>query len=557
MVYNIVMKNEKDLRQSLQNLTQEQLIDLYVSLDRRYDSLQANYDQLRRKYYGVKNNDSAVKGQLSLFNEAEETIDDAPAEVLAEPDIDTVIPKKKKRSPKNAKLREVRIETEHIRLEDTHCPKCGKNMEELKPSTIDYLEFHPAEYVLKRYVIHNYTCHKCNDDELGCKVYKGDTSSLPARLIESSIVTPSVIANIAANKFLLGLPFYRQSKDLEYRGISISRQVLCNWFMRVGDDYLKVIKDRMIKDLRSCEILNMDETTLECLEDVKGDSRTKNYTWLAMSGIHEKKQMALYFYNATREHKFVYDILGDSYNGIIQSDGYQAYDEYGPASGHAGCAAHCQRYYTQAAQAYSPLYKTYTKEKDPKIRAELRQKNPSFARIIDILDLFTRIYKVEDKLKEMNADPDAIVRVRKEEARPLWEKIGKAVTDIKANYVLTEKLRKAVVYTENQWEHLLYYLDEWRLTPDNNLAEREGIKPYVMARKNYLFADTRHGAEVSAVYFSLLISARMNNLNPEKYLTYLLEQLSSYGLRDDVIERCLPYSKELPETLKITKNRSS
>lgn len=557
MVYNIGMKNEADFRKAIEGLSHDQLVDMLCQMDRRYNDLQANYDELRRKYYGVKNNDSAAKGQLSLFNEIEETIDESSAEDLTEPDIEEVIPKKKKRSSKNTKLKQVQIDEQHIRREDIRCPECGKPMEELKPTTIDYLEFQPAKYVLKRYIIHNYTCHDCNDENLDCAVYTGDTSTLPARLIESSIVTPSVVANIAANKFLLGLPFYRQSKDLAYRGISISRQVLCQWLMRVGDDYLVTVFERMKRDLRELDILNMDETTLECLEDLRTEQRSKSYTWLAMSGIHEQRQMALYFYNASREHKFVYEILGDSFNGIIQSDGYDAYDKYTPASGHAGCAAHCQRYYTKAAQSYTSLYKVYSKEKDPAVRAELRRKNPSFARILHILDQFTRIYKVEDKLKEMNADPETIVKVRNEEARPLWEEIKRAASEIKENYVLTDKLRKAIVYTENQWDHLLYYLNDWRLAPDNNLAEREGIKPYVIARKNYLFADTRHGATISAIYFSLLISARMNGLNPEKYLTYLLDQLSTYGLRDDVIERCLPYSKSLPEELKISKNHSS
>ena len=123
--------------------------------------------------------------------------------------------------------------------------------------------------------------------------------------------------------------------------------------------------------------------------------------------------------------------------------------------------------------------------------------------------------------------------------------------------MISGALQIATTYLENQYDHLIYYINDWRLEPDNNLAEREGIKPFVTARKNFLFADTRHGAEITAIYFSLLISARMNQLNPEKYLFYLLEQLSTYGLRDEVIEGCLPYSKDIPEHIKITKNRSS
>lgn len=559
MVYNRGMKNERDLRTLLNGLSHEQLVEFACQMDRKYNDLQANYDALRRKYYGVKNSDSAAKGQLSLFNEIEETVDDASENELAEPETEEIVSKKKKKknTPKNSKLKNVEVKTEDIYPDDRNCPECGKPMSELKATVIEYLEFQPAKYVLKRFVLHNYTCHNCNEENLDCQIYTGDRSRLPARLIDSSIVTPSVIANIAANKFLLGLPFYRQSKDLAYRGISISRQVLCQWLMRAGDDYLVPVYERMITDMRSrVEILNMDETTLECLEDLEDGARSKSYTWLAMSGIHEKVQMALYFYHRSREHGFVSEILGPSYNGIIQSDGYGAYDDYEPASGHAGCAAHCQRKYTDAAKAYS-VYRTYTKTKDSKERERIREENPSFARILHILDQFNQIYAIEHRLAEKNTGPEETVAVRNKEARPLWEEIRRSADDIKQKYVLNDKLKKAIVYTENQYTKLLYYLNEPRLTPDNNIAEREGIKPYVQARKNYLFADTRHGAKISCIYFSLLISARLNGLNPENYLKYLLEQLSTYGLREDVIERCLPYSGQLPENLYISKNHPS
>lgn len=554
--YNSGMKNEAELRKSLKGLSQDQLIDIICQMDRRYDSLQANFDELRRKYFGVRNHDSAAKGQLSLFNEAEETVDEAVAEELAEPK-EIVDRKKKKKTPKNAKLKEVRVITEDIYPEDTHCPVCGKGMQELKPTYVEYLEFRPAEYVLMRYVVHNYTCHECNDENLDCEIYTGDTSKLPARLIDQSIATSSVISHTATDKFLLGLPFYRQSKDLEYRGIFISRQVLCQWLMRVGDDYLVTVFERMKRDLRKCEILNMDETTLECLEDLRNEQRSKSYTWLAMSGIHEQNQMALYFYNASREHSFIYEILGPDYHGVIQSDGYGAYDGYEPAEGHAGCAAHCQRYFVKAAQAYGTLYKKFTSSKNVEERKAMLEANPSFAKILHILNQFTGIYKIEDKLKAEKAEPEDITDTRRKESLPFWEEILRSAKEIKEKYVMSEKLRKAVVYTENQYPSLIYYINDSRLSPDNNLAEREGIKPYVMARKNFLFSDTKHGATISCVYFSLLISARLNKLNPEKYLTYLLDQLSTYGLKDDVIERCLPYSRQLPEYLQISKSHST
>ena len=144
LCYTVCMKSEADIRKTLSTLTQEQLINMYVDLDYRFNSLQANYDQLRRKYYGVKNHDSVVKGQLSLFNEAEETVDNATPEEQKEPSGKEVVPPKKPKSPRNAKLKNVRVVEEHIRPESTLCPNCGKGMAELKPTTIEYRNYSVA-----------------------------------------------------------------------------------------------------------------------------------------------------------------------------------------------------------------------------------------------------------------------------------------------------------------------------------------------------------------------------------------------------------------------------
>ena len=560
MVYNKSMVNESEIRKSLKNASQEQLVNLVIQMSYRYDNLQSNYDALRRKYYGTNKGEAAAKGQLSLFNEAEETVDDSVQDKLQEPSGEEVVSgkKKKKKTSRNAKLKQVEVEEHPINLDDTACPICGKKMDKLAPTIIEQLEFRPGSYVLVRYIIENYTCHDCNEEKMNCMIYTGDTSEIPARLIDGSIATASVISNMAVNKLLLGLPFHRQEKDLFYRGIEISRQNMCNWMMRAGKDYLEIVFNRMLIDFRQCEVINMDETTLKVLEDIKGGQRSNSYTWLAMSGIHEKNQMALYFYNSSREHKFVYEILGPEFHGVIQSDGYGAYGNYEPASGYAGCSAHCQRKYTEAAQSYTSLYKAYTEAKnDPEKRKELREKNPSFALILHILSLFTLLFGVERRLRESDASPEEILEVRDKEERPYWEEIRDTVNKIKSGYVMSGSLTKAITYTENQWNSLQYYLTDWRVQMDNNLAEREGIKPFVMARKNFIFSDTRSGAKISAVYFSLLISARMNGLNPEKYLCYILTELSTHGLKDDVIERCLPYSKALPDDLKISKSHSS
>ena len=111
---------------------------------------------------------------------------------------------------------------------------------------------------------------------------------------------------------------------------------------------------------------------------------------------------------------------------------------------------------------------------------------------------------------------------------------------------------KAISYTLHEEKCLRNYFKDGRCELSNNRAEQR-IKPFVMARKNFLFSNTRSGAKATTIYFSLLESAKMNNLDPFKYLCYVLDTLSTKGLKDSVIESILPYSTSLPNELYVKK----
>jgi len=107
---------------------------------------------------------------------------------------------------------------------------------------------------------------------------------------------------------------------------------------------------------------------------------------------------------------------------------------------------------------------------------------------------------------------------------------------------------KAVTYCWNQWAKLLVYLEDGRLEIDNNRAERS-IKPFVIGRKNWLFANTPKGATASAIIYSIIESAKENNLNPYAYLTHLFEQLPN--ITTDQLEALLPHSATLPDGCRV------
>lgn len=122
------------------------------------------------------------------------------------------------------------------------------------------------------------------------------------------------------------------------------------------------------------------------------------------------------------------------------------------------------------------------------------------------LTFFSRLYETEKELREKKAEPEDILSVRHKDEAPVWEDLKKQVQYLKDQYVLSGKLKTAVTYFENQLSNLTYYLTDSRFGLDNNLAEREGIKPFVMARKNFLFSDTRSVARYTCIYFSHHIS---------------------------------------------------
>jgi len=177
--------------------------------------------------------------------------------------------------------------------------------------------------------------------------------------------------------------------------------------------------------------------------------------------------------------------------------------------------------------------------------------NPSFAEMMKLLNMMQKMFRYEEKYREAGYGPEEILEHRKEDMPEILESIRKQADLMESQFIPSGKVGECITYLQNQWEPLTYFMKDGRVPLTNNLAEREGIKPLVMARRNFLFADTVNGAKQSMVCFSLIISAVMNDLNPEKYLTYVLEEAARYPMTQETTERLLPYSKNLPENLKV------
>jgi len=268
-------------------------------------------------------------------------------------------------------------------------------------------------------------------------------------------------------------------------------------------------------------IIQIDETPLQVLDEPGRKNTQKSYMWVFRGGTKDSPVL-LFEYQPTRSGKIALKFLKD-YQGFIQSDDYAGYDHLDnqPFIIHLGCWAHSRRKFAKVIQT----------------RKKTRGKSVRKKGLADEALAFIReLYKVEKLSK--GCSPDEIYRLRQEQAKPVLERF-KRWLDAKAPLTPPKGLLgQAIQYTLNNWEKLIVYIQDGRLKPDNNLAEN-AIRPFVVGRKNWLFSGSPDGAKASAVFFSLIETAKANGLEPSAYVRHIFEKLPTANSKQD-FEALLP-----------------
>lgn len=239
------------------------------------------------------------------------------------------------------------------------------------------------------------------------------------------------------------------------------------------------------------------------------------------------------------------------------TDGLQGYRSYSGCT-KLSCMAHARRYFYDAINCrddYAQLKKILNANKnadgDLEKAQTFLQDHESLNRLIAILYRIAELYRVENFFSDLPVELKT--EVRKTISKPLFEKLVREVEIVAEGFEEKTKAHKAATYFLERKEELARYMDDGRYPIDNNRAERE-IKSFVIARKNFLFSNSVEGAQSAAGYMTLLESAKMNGLNPYKYLEHVLNTLKYYKdepIPQKVLEEVVPYSKNLPENLYI------
>ena len=509
--------------------------------DRAYAILNEKYRLVLFDLYGKKSEKSSVPAvkesheQLPLFNEAELGITALEEEVLNleefEEDEQQVLKNEQKaltehKARKSRKKKQEKKQGGKVTFPD-HLPrrevrhdlpeaeKAGRPL--IKEDVTEELDIEVKLTVIRHiYPVYGEKKESGENDKSVVSIGRAK------RILPGCQYSDNFIAHTLAAKYHNGLPFYRQEQLHKSRNdLKVNRSRMCYWAVKIGSK-LAELTFLMKQDIRSGPLIQMDETTVQVLKERNRPASTKSYMWVTVGTTRTYKKIILFNYFQNRSEE-IPSLLLENYVGYLQTDGYQAYNEVdsNPGIKHIGCWAHVRRYFIKAE-------KVSKKAKSEKVA----------------LSFIRQIYFAEDKyrslLKAGQLTEDEFIRQRKEAVLPILAKFKKWLDGKKLNVLPKGKLGEAIGYALGQWPKLTGYLDSAYTTPDNNFCEN-AIRPFVIGRKNWLFSDTPLGAYASATLYSLTETAKANNLDPSKYLTYLLKNFPLAKTETD-LRKLLPYN---------------
>lgn len=462
-----------------------------------------------------------VDGSIVFFNEAEAVSDLS----VSEPeDLELRSPKQSKRKgKKEADLSGLPIRRIGHYLSETELEEefGEKGWKQLPDAISRKYHFVPAKVEVEE---HHIGVYASKTDE---HMVKADH---PKSLLHGSLVSPSLAAAIINGKYVNAVPLYRLEQEFRRYGLQITRQHMANWCIRLGEEYLSVLYDHLHEELYSYHVIQADETPVLVNHDGR-KAGSKSWMWVYRSGhLYHNRQIVLYEYQQTRNASHPREFL-KGYDGICVTDGYQVYHTLEKELEEltiAGCWVHCRRRFDEALKL---INKSHQKESGAFL----------------LMKQIQAIYREEGKLNSLSSDER--LKQRQAVIKPLVDAFFAYLKNIKVSR--KDKFGDAVGYALNQEKYLRVFLTDGDVPIDNNASER-AIRGFCIGKKNWQMIDTINGAKASAIIYSIVETAKANNLKPFDYVQYLLEEIPQHMDDTDCsfIEELLPWSEKLPAEIR-------
>ena len=482
--------------------------------DAQIVALQEKLNILVAKRFG-RSSEKADKHQLGLFNEAEAPEQAGGSESEATEDDTLTVPAHQRQKPGRKPLPDYieRVEVLHDLPEaEKVCPHDGTTLERIGEEVSEQLDVIPAKVQVLRHIRPKYACPCCRQ---GVK-----TARLAPQPIPKSIASPGLLAHVCTAKYVDALPLYRQESILRRAGVEIPRATLAGWMLKLGDLVLPLVN--LLRDtLLGYDIVQMDETTVQVLKEDGKKASSNSYMWVQRGGPPDKP-VILFDYDPSRSQSVPLRLL-EGFSGTLQCDGYDGYNAVAEQQDVRllGCMAHARRKFDEALKAQGK-----------------KAKGKPTGRAGKGLDFIGKLYRIEKQAKDLS--PEERYRMRQEKALPVLGDMRKWLEKSLPEVPPQSAIGRALGYLDGEWTKLARYVEDGRLSIDNNAAER-AIRPFVIGRNNWLFADTPKGAHTSARLYSLIATAKANGHEPYRYLRHVFKELPAAESVED-FEALLPFN---------------
>lgn len=495
----------------------DRLIEIIVELQERHAHLQGMVDALKRVVYGPRSekliHDTAqlpLKLGDVVITETPTAANDAGVQQSAKPR--PARPKATRNIgalPKHLPRCEVVIEPE-----SKVCSCCGGALHVIGEDVSEQLDVIPAVIQVKRIRRPRYGCRSCEGTVVQAKA--------PPRLVENGMATTALVTSIMVAKFAWHLPLNRQTDMLRGHGVNLDRSTLVHWVLRAAW-WLKPLYQLFVDTVLSSPKVFCDDTPLPVLDRRRRRTRTGRFWSYAVDDRPWQgpaPPTVVYIFAEDRKGKHVHEHLS-RFSGVLQVDGYAGYGELtkpdrpgGPVT-LAYCLAHARRQF----------FEIYESSKSA-VAAEALQRIGS-------------VYEIEQRIRGLTAGER--VAVRQAETKPILEAFKTWLMQRLEEQSAKSNLAEAIRYTLNHWDGLIVFLSDGRVEVDSNVVERT-MRPIALGRRNALFAGSTRGAEAWAILASIINTAKLHELNPQIYLTDVLERIVSGQTKVNALHELLPWN---------------
>ncbi|EMB3143188.1 IS66 family transposase [Salmonella enterica] len=482
--------------------------------EREIERLRAQLEKLRRMLFGTRSEKlrRQVEEAEALLKQQEHESDRFSGR-----ETDPQVPRQLRQSRHRRPFPE-HLPREINRLEpvETCCPECGGELDFLGEVSAEQLELVTSALKVIRTVRVKKACTKCD-----CIV----EAPAPSRPIERGIAGQGLLARVMVAKFCEHTPLYRLSEILERQhGVILSRVLLSNW-IDACCRLLSAVVDELYQYVMSGRKVHVDDTPVKV--QAPGTKKTKKgHIWVYVrddrNAGSSDPPAVWYAYSPDWSSKHTHDHLRH-FHGVLQCDGYKGYEalfsaerEGGPLT-EAACMAHARR---GINDVWEPARTSATAE--------------------EALSRIGELYAIE---KEIRGLPEAErLRVRQNRSKPLLLELYGWMEEKVASASRKDRLPTAFQYLLNRKEALAYFCEDGLAEIDNNAAER-ALRSVCLGKKNWLFFGNDHGGDRGAMVYSLIETCKLNGINPEAYLRYVLSVLPEWPANR--VNELLPWNGEL------------